>query len=92
MAVKNSLGEIRKELESHVGKKIKLRANRGRRKAFEKVGVLENTYPSLFVVLVDEKTYHQRFSFTYADVLTETVELSLCGGENRKINICAAGE
>jgi uncharacterized protein Veg len=92
MAAKNSLVQIRKELESHVGEQIRLRANRGRRKAFEKVGVLENTYPSIFVVRVDEKTYHQRFSFSYADVLKETVELSLCGGDNRKINVYAVGE
>ncbi|NLL21573.1 MAG: Veg protein, partial [Firmicutes bacterium] len=53
MAVKNTLGKIRKELEMHVGEKVKLRANRGRRKTFEKVGVLENTYPSIFVIRVD---------------------------------------
>lgn len=89
MVAKNTLLQIRKELESHVGKKIKLRANRGRRKSYEKVGVLENTYPSIFVVLVDEEHYHQRYSFSYADVLTETVELSLCGGDDRMIALCA---
>ncbi len=89
MVAKNTLLQIRKELETHVGKKIKLRANRGRRKSYEKVGVLENTYPSIFVVLVDEEHYHQRYSFSYADVLTETVELSLCGGDDRMIALCA---
>ncbi|HHU75369.1 MAG TPA: Veg protein [Firmicutes bacterium] len=89
MVAKNTLLQIRKELETHVGKKIKLRANRGRRKSYEKVGVLESTYPSIFVVLVNEENYHQRYSFSYADVLTETVELSLCGGDNRMIALCA---
>ncbi|RJX26109.1 MAG: Veg protein [Dethiobacter sp.] len=89
MAVKNTLVQIRKELESHVGEKIKLRANRGRRKTFEKVGVLENTYPSIFVIRVDEETYYQRLSFSYADVLTSTVELSLCGVDDKKIALCA---
>ena len=46
MAVKNTLGKIRKEAEMHVGEKVKLRANRGRRKTFEKWG-LRNTYPSI---------------------------------------------
>lgn len=90
MAVKNSLVQIRKELESHIGEKIRLRANRGRRKTFEKVGILENTYPSIFVIRVDEENYFQRLSFSYADVLTSTVELSLCGVDNKKI--AAAGE
>ena len=91
MAVKNPLGQIRKELESHVGKKVKLRANRGRRRTFEKVGVLENTYPSIFVVRVDEENYFQRLSFSYADVLTSTVELRLhgYGVDDRKIASCA---
>jgi len=28
-------------------------------------------------------------SFSYADVLTSTVELSLCGVDNKKIALCA---
>lgn len=89
MAVKNALVQIRKELESHIGEKIRLRANRGRRKTFEKVGILESTYPSIFVIRVDEENYFQRLSFSYADVLTSTVELSLCGVDNKKIALCA---
>lgn len=77
MAATNALMQIRRNLESHVGQKIRLRAHRGRRKTLEKVGVLENTYPSIFIVRVDEQNYNQRLSFSYADVLTETVELTL---------------
>lgn len=84
MVAKDVLFEIRKKLESHLGEKIKLRANRGRRKTFEKEGVLESTYPSIFIVRVDENNYFQRLSFSYADVLTETVELSFNEGEMRR--------
>ncbi len=77
MAATNAIAQIRRNLESHVGQKIRLRAHRGRRKTLEKVGVLENTYPSIFVIRVDEPNYYQRLSFSYADVLTETVELTL---------------
>ena len=84
MVAKDVLFEIRKKLESHLGEKIKLRANRGRRKTFEKEGVLESTYPSIFIVRVDENNYYQRLSFSYADVLTETVELSFGEGELRR--------
>ena len=76
MVGKDVLFEIRKKIEAHLGEKIKLRANRGRRKTFEKEGVLESTYPSIFIVRVDENNYFQRLSFSYADVLTQTVELS----------------
>ncbi|MCW3489105.1 Veg family protein [Dethiobacter alkaliphilus] len=77
MAATNALLQIRRSLETHVGQQIRLRAHRGRRKTLEKVGVLENTYPSIFVVRIDEPNYNQRLSFSYADVLTETVELTL---------------
>jgi len=81
LAATNALTQIRRNLESHVGQKIRLRAHRGRRKTLEKVGVLENTYPSIFVVRVEEPNYNQRLSFSYADVLTETVELTLVNQE-----------
>ncbi|MBW6463160.1 MAG: Veg family protein [Dethiobacteria bacterium] len=81
---KDVLFEIRKKLESHIGERIKLRANRGRRKTYEKEGVLESIYPSIFIVRVDENNYFQRLSFSYADVLTETVELSFNEGELRR--------
>lgn len=76
MATVNPLGQIRKNLECHVGEEIRLRANRGRRKTLEKKGVLESTYPSIFVVRIEEENYKQRLSFSYADVLTETVQLT----------------
>lgn len=84
MVAKDVLFEIRKKLESHIGEKIKLRANRGRRKTYEKEGVLESIYPSIFIVRVDENNYFQRLSFSYADVLTETVELSFNKGDLRR--------
>ncbi len=91
LAAKNALWQIRKDLESHVGEKIQLRANRGRRKTLEKIGILENTYPSIFVIRVDEVSYNQRLSFSYADVLTETVELTIFNKNgNEKIKTAAS--
>lgn len=73
---KDVLYEIREKLEDRVGETIKLKANRGRKKTFEKEGILESTYPSIFIIRVEENNYFQRLSFSYADVLTETVKLS----------------
>ncbi|MGB9886937.1 MAG: Veg family protein [Moorellales bacterium] len=76
MAAKKVLAEIRQDLEACVGKKVKLQANRGRKKIIERVGVLEQTYPHIFVVKLDEKgDAVRRVSFSYIDVLTETVKL-----------------
>ncbi len=85
---KDVLFEIKKKLELHLGERIRLKANRGRRKTYEKEGVLESVYPSIFIIRVDENNYFQRLSFTYADVLTETVELSFGEGEfQRSVNL-----
>lgn len=75
----NVLSDIKKDLDGCVGKKIRLRANRGRKKIVEQVGVLEKTYPHIFVIKLEEKkNTARRVSFSYSDVLTETVELSVC--------------
>lgn len=76
VAVKrNALDVIREDIESYVGKSVRLRANRGRRKVIEATGVIEKTYPKVFVVKLDKGSAVKRMSYTYADVLTETVEL-----------------
>ncbi|MHB1420684.1 MAG: Veg family protein [Bacillota bacterium] len=92
MAAKRVLSEIKQDLEAHVGQKIRLKANRGRKKVIERVGVLEQTYPHIFVIKLDEKrSPDRRVSFSYTDVLTETVELTLCYEEG-DIKICGTKE
>jgi len=76
LAGNNVLDRIREDLDSFVGKPVKLRANQGRKKILEAEGVLEQTYPRVFVVRIDEDPRSvKRVSCTYADVLTSTVEV-----------------
>ena len=75
---RNVLAEIKKDLDSCIGKTIHLRANRGRRKIIEREGILEQTYPNIFVIkLHGDDNSVRRVSFSYADILTETVELTV---------------
>jgi uncharacterized protein Veg len=79
MASVDALCKIRKDVESYVGKTVKLKANRGRKKTFEKKGILEKVYPNIFIVKVTESPdFVRRISYSYSDILTETVELTLC--------------
>ncbi|CAM3095085.1 Veg family protein [Paenibacillus sediminis] len=79
---KNALLEIKRNLEAHVGQRILLRANGGRRKTIERTGVLEETYPSVFIVKLDqEQQTFKRVSYSYADILTESVEVTVCEDE-----------
>ena len=87
MLARNALHGIRKSLDGLIGEKVLLRANGGRRKTIERFGVLEETYPSVFVVKLDPPDgSFKRVSYSYADVLTETVELMVCkDGENTRV-------
>lgn len=75
---RNALHDIKRSLDELIGERILLRANGGRRKTIERMGFLEETYPSVFVVKLDPPDgSFKRVSYSYADVLTETVELML---------------
>ncbi|GLH63900.1 biofilm formation stimulator Veg [Parageobacillus sp. G301] len=72
-----TLSDIKKALDSNIGRRLTLRANGGRRKTIERCGILAETYPSVFVIELDQKeNAFERVSFSYADVLTETVQLT----------------
>ncbi|MCL6454541.1 MAG: Veg family protein [Alicyclobacillus sp.] len=84
---RNALHDIKRSLDELIGERVLLRANGGRRKTIERMGVLEETYPSVFVVKLDPPDgSFKRVSYSYADVLTETVELMLCkDGSNIRV-------
>lgn len=83
MAAKNALRDIKRNLEEYIGEKIQLRANGGRRKTIERSGVLEGVYPSVFIVKLDQEQHaFKRVSYSYADILTETVELTVLQNED----------
>lgn len=75
------LDRIREDLNLFVGKPIRIKANRGRKRVFEVEGILEQTYPKVFVVRFKERQVERRISYSYADLLTKVVELS--DGDNR---------
>lgn len=87
MLDKSDLFQIKKDIETCVGEKVQLKANKGRKKAFIREGVLENTYPNIFVVKF-ENDYEttRRVSYSYTDVLTKAVELVVCK-DNKKIQV-----
>lgn len=72
-----TLDSIKKELETHVGSKITVIAHTGRKQQTKRQGTLTETYPSIFVVDLDpKKNLIDRVSYSYSDILTQTVEIS----------------
>ncbi|HLR72227.1 MAG TPA: Veg family protein [Pseudogracilibacillus sp.] len=77
--------EIKKGLEGQIGKRLKLTANGGRRRTIIRSGVLSETYPSVFVVELDkDENAFERVSYSYADVLTEAVEINFLDDISQK--------
>jgi uncharacterized protein Veg len=70
----NTLSVIKRDIESHVGEKVVLKANGGRRKVLVNNGILEKTYQSIFVIRLDSDT-QRTVTYSYSDVLTNTVQI-----------------
>ena len=65
---------IRRDIEKHLGDKVTLRANGGRKKILVNDGVIESVYPSIFVIRLENDT-QRTVTYSYSDVLTKTVQL-----------------
>ncbi|OZS78913.1 ABC transporter permease [Tetzosporium hominis] len=83
-----TLADIKKSLDCHLGKRLQLRANGGRKKTVERAGVLRETYHAVFVIDLDqEENSFERVSYSYADVLTEAVEISIYDDANNLVAV-----
>lgn len=83
MATKATLVEIRRSVESLIGERVILKTNKGKRKVSVREGVLEVAYPSVFTVRINAGLdTERRVSFSYSDILTDTVEVTLCHRAN----------
>ena len=71
-----TLADIKKSLDGHLGKRLQLRANGGRKKTVECEGILSETYHAVFVVELNEDNAQKRVSYSYTDILTEAVEIT----------------
>ena len=70
-----TIDQIRTFIDKHLGKKVVLTVNHSRKKKTVKKGVVAETYPRHFVVKLDKTAAVKNASFTYADLLTKTVEI-----------------
>ncbi len=71
-----TMERIRSELKSLIGKRMRIKANKGRKVIVEREGEIEKLYPNIFVVKVYENGDRiRRVSYNFADVLTKTVRL-----------------
>jgi uncharacterized protein Veg len=62
---------IKKNIHNNVGNNIKVVHNEGRNKIYEYNGKIVEVYPNVFIVKVSDS----KKSFSYYDVLTDTVQV-----------------
>jgi len=78
MYARNDVTMLRKNISQHVGSKVMLETNKGRQKSIVSSGTIENAYPSIFTVMLDGTDGTNRtVSFSYTDVLTKSVEITV---------------
>ncbi|MCO0831735.1 Veg family protein [Fructobacillus sp. W13] len=72
----STLEEIKARLDAHIGETVTVVSQAGRKKYTERSGILRSTFPSLFVVELDEEAQFKQASYSYTDVLTKTVDVN----------------
>ena len=78
---RNDVFHVRSDIQRIIGSKVRLETNKGRHKSVVDRGVIANVYPSIFTVqLSDGPNPSRKLSFSYTDVLTNAVEITLCDG------------
>ena len=74
MEANNKLDVIKLEVKSHVGETVNLKDLGGRKKVLIEDGVLEKAYSSIFTVRVNGD-FERRLTYSYSDILTNTVQI-----------------
>ena len=77
----NEIDQIRSSILKQCGSKVMIKLDRGRNKIDIQSGVIQNAYPCVFTILVDDKNENnppQLLSFSYKDVVTKDIRMKLC--------------
>ena len=79
MSSEINLQYLKNQVQENIGKKVIIKADKGRNKIITKTGIIENVFPSLFTIrIINEFDQERTVSYTYTDLLTSTVQLQLC--------------
>ncbi len=80
MIAKSDLDSCRRDMQSYIGRTVRLKSNGGRKRTIVQVGVLDCCYPNVFTVRCPKpNAYQETVSYSYVDILTRVVEIALEG-------------
>ena len=75
------LNRVRASVLQQCRSKVKIQLDRGRNKVDIQEGVIQNAYPSVFTILIDDERDEnppQLLSFSYTDIITRDIRMKLC--------------
>ena len=75
------LNRVRASVLQQCGSKVKIQLYCGRNKVDIQEGVIQNAYPSVFTILIDDERDEnppQLLSFSYTDIITRDIRMKLC--------------
>lgn len=75
------INKVRASVHQQCGSKVLIQLDRGRNKVDIQEGVIQNAYPSVFTILVNDDSDAnppQLLSFSYNDIITKDIRMKLC--------------
>ena len=75
------LNRVRASVLQQCGSKVKIQLDRGRNKVDIQEGVIQNAYPSVFTILINDEVDGnppQLLAFSYTDIITRDIRMKLC--------------
>ena len=78
---KREVNKVRSSVSQQCGSRVKIQLDRGRNKIDIQEGVIQEAYPSVFTVLVDDERQEnppQLLAFSYKDIITKDIRMKLC--------------
>jgi len=78
----NDIVKVRESVRRQCGSKVMIQLDRGRNKVDIQEGTIQNAYPSVFTILVNDDNSEinppQLLSFSYTDIITRDIRMMLC--------------
>ena len=75
------LNRVRASVLQQCGSKVMIQLDRGRNKVDIQEGMIQNAYPSVFTILINDEgdgNPPQLLSFSYTDIITRDIRMKLC--------------
>lgn len=70
-----NLSDIKERIISLKGQAINIQANRGRKRIQNYTGFIDNIYPSVFTIKVQDNVNQENLTYSYSDVLCGDVKI-----------------